>query len=251
MSADGSKAVTWRTRSETRGRRRRTRVRGPRRGGGPPGGPGAGLASRSSSPTTCSRGSTPSRSPSARRSPAAASSCSSCSGCCSRSTSSRAPRSRCSGPKSGTTFHISSGAIVFIGTASSAFFVLGAVPMGWLADRVRRVPIVGIASLFFSFFVLLSGFAVNAFMLFWTRFATGHREVEQHPGAPVADRRQLPDRHPRPDVGGDEHGRARHRARAARCSPRRSRPGPAGPRAGAGPGTCSASRSRSSPSSRS
>ena len=32
-------------------------------------------------------------------------------------------------------------------TASSAFFVLGAVPMGWLADRVKRVPIVGIASL--------------------------------------------------------------------------------------------------------
>ncbi len=77
------------------------------------------------------------------------------------------------GPEIRATFHISSGAIVFIGTASSAFFVLGAVPMGWLADRVKRVPIVGIASLFFSFFVLLSGFAVNAFMLFWTRFATG------------------------------------------------------------------------------
>ncbi len=77
------------------------------------------------------------------------------------------------GPEIRNTFHISSGAIVFIGTASSAFFVLGAVPMGWLADRVKRVPIVGIASLFFSFFVLASGFAVNAFMLFWTRFATG------------------------------------------------------------------------------
>jgi ABC-type branched-subunit amino acid transport system ATPase component/predicted MFS family arabinose efflux permease len=77
------------------------------------------------------------------------------------------------GPNIRNTFHISSGAIVFIGTASSAFFVLGAVPMGWLADRVRRVPIVGIASLFFSFFVVMSGFAVNAFMLFWTRFATG------------------------------------------------------------------------------
>ena len=36
---------------------------------------------------------------------------------------------------------------MFIGTASAAFFVLGAVPMGWLADRVKRVPIVGIASL--------------------------------------------------------------------------------------------------------
>lgn len=77
------------------------------------------------------------------------------------------------GPEIRQTFHISSGAIVFIGTASSAFFVLGAVPMGWLADRVKRVPIVGFASLAFSFFVVASGFAVNAFMLFWTRFATG------------------------------------------------------------------------------
>ncbi|MCU1459566.1 MAG: transporter related [Actinomycetia bacterium] len=77
------------------------------------------------------------------------------------------------GPNIRHSFGISSGTIVFIGTASSAFFVLGAVPMGWLADRVRRVPIVGVASLFFAGFVFLSGFAVNAFMLFWTRFATG------------------------------------------------------------------------------
>src|SRR5262249_47548720 len=69
------------------------------------------------------------------------------------------------GPEIRATFHISSGAIVFIATASSAFFVLGAVPMGWLADRVKRVPIVGIASLAFGFFVFCSGLAVNAFML--------------------------------------------------------------------------------------
>src|SRR5205814_7292415 len=77
------------------------------------------------------------------------------------------------GPEIQKTFGISEGAIVFIATASSAFFVLGAVPMGWLADRVKRVPIVGVASLFFGAFVFCSGLAVNAFMLFWTRFATG------------------------------------------------------------------------------
>jgi ABC-type branched-subunit amino acid transport system ATPase component/predicted MFS family arabinose efflux permease len=71
------------------------------------------------------------------------------------------------------TFHTSEGTIVFIATASATFFVLGAVPMGWLADRVRRVPIVGLAAILFSVFVTLSGFAVNAFMLFWTRFFTG------------------------------------------------------------------------------
>ena len=70
---------------------------------------------------------------------------------------------------------------MFIGTASAAFFVLGAVPMGWLADRVKRVPIVGIASLFFGFFVFLSGLAVNAFMLFWTRFATGIAKANSIP----------------------------------------------------------------------
>ena len=76
-------------------------------------------------------------------------------------------------PEIRRTFGISEGTIVFIGTASAAFFVLGAVPMGWLADRVKRVPIVGISAMFFGAFVLASGFALNAFMLFWTRFATG------------------------------------------------------------------------------
>ena len=76
-------------------------------------------------------------------------------------------------PEIRRTFGISEGAIVFIGTASAAFFVLGAVPMGWLADRVKRVPIVGVSAMFFGVFVLASGFALNAFMLFWTRFATG------------------------------------------------------------------------------
>ena len=76
-------------------------------------------------------------------------------------------------PEIRATFGISEGTIVFIGTASAAFFVLGAVPMGWLADRAKRVPIVGWSAIAFGFFVTLSGFAVNAFMLFWTRFATG------------------------------------------------------------------------------
>jgi hypothetical protein len=56
-------------------------------------------------------------------------------------------------PEIRRTFHISSGTVVFISIASSAFFVLGAVPMGWLADRVKRVPVVGISSLLFGGFV--------------------------------------------------------------------------------------------------
>jgi ABC-type branched-subunit amino acid transport system ATPase component/predicted MFS family arabinose efflux permease len=92
-------------------------------------------------------------------------------------------------PEIRRTFGISEGTIVFIGTASAAFFVLGAVPMGWLSDRVKRVPIVGISSIFFGVFVFLSGLAVNAFMLFWTRFATGIAKANTIPvhGSLIAD----------------------------------------------------------------
>ena len=48
----------------------------------------------------------------------------------------------------------------------------------------------------------LTGAAVNAFMLFWMHLLHRHHQGQRHRGAPVADRRQLPDRHPRPDVGG-------------------------------------------------
>ena len=46
-------------------------------------------------------------------------------------------------PELQSTFHVSKGTAIFIGTASGLFYVLGAVPLGWLADRMRRVPIVG------------------------------------------------------------------------------------------------------------
>jgi len=68
---------------------------------------------------------------------------------------------------------VSNGTIVFMVTAASAFLVLGALPMGWLADRFRRGLIIGISSAVFSFFVALSGFAVNAFMLFMMRIGVG------------------------------------------------------------------------------
>ena len=68
---------------------------------------------------------------------------------------------------------VSKGTITFIATAAEAFFVLGAVPLGWAADRMKRVPIVGAAGVVFGAFVMLSGLAANAFMLFWTRLCSG------------------------------------------------------------------------------
>jgi ABC-type branched-subunit amino acid transport system ATPase component/MFS family permease len=87
------------------------------------------------------------------------------------------------------TFGISDGAIVFISAAAVAFTVLGAVPMGWLADRYRRGPIIGISSIVFGAMVLLSGFAVNAFMLFCTRFGAGIAKANTLPvhGSMLAD----------------------------------------------------------------
>src|SRR5215203_4263621 len=68
------------------------------------------------------------------------------------------------------TFGISNGVITFITAASSAFLVLGALPMGYLADRCKRSRVVGFASLAFALMVFLSGLAVNAFTLFLARF---------------------------------------------------------------------------------
>jgi ABC-type branched-subunit amino acid transport system ATPase component/MFS family permease len=70
-------------------------------------------------------------------------------------------------------FGVSDGVIVFVSAASSAFIVLGALPMGWLADRYRRPPIIAAAAVLFSAFVFLSGLAVNAFTLFLARLGVG------------------------------------------------------------------------------
>ena len=71
------------------------------------------------------------------------------------------------------TFGVSDGTITFIASASSAFVVLGAIPMGWAADRMRRIPIIGWSSIVFAAMVTLSGMAVNAFTFFWARFGVG------------------------------------------------------------------------------
>jgi ABC-type branched-subunit amino acid transport system ATPase component/predicted MFS family arabinose efflux permease len=86
-------------------------------------------------------------------------------------------------------FGISDGVIVFIASATGACIVLGALPMGWLADRYRRGPIVGWASAFFGVMVFCSGLAVNAFTLFLSRFGAGIAKSNTYPvhGSLLAD----------------------------------------------------------------
>nr|WP_194903897.1 ATP-binding protein [Catenulispora rubra] len=86
-------------------------------------------------------------------------------------------------------FHVSNGVIVFISAASGAFLVLGALPMGWLADRFRRGRVAGIAGLVFSSMVVASGLAANVFLLFLARFGVGVAKASTLPvhGSMVAD----------------------------------------------------------------
>ena len=76
-------------------------------------------------------------------------------------------------PNIQASLHVSSGVIVFVSGISGGFLVLGIVPLGWLADRVRRAPIVGIATLVFGIMVFATGVASNIFLFFLARFGAG------------------------------------------------------------------------------
>ena len=45
--------------------------------------------------------------------------------------------------------------------------MLGAIPLGWLADRMRRVPVVAVTGVLGAGFTMLVGASLSAFMLFW------------------------------------------------------------------------------------
>jgi ABC-type branched-subunit amino acid transport system ATPase component/predicted MFS family arabinose efflux permease len=87
------------------------------------------------------------------------------------------------------TLHVSDGVIIFVSAASGAFLVVGTLFMGYLADRYRRGPIIGFATAVFAVMVFTCGLAVNAFMLFWSRFGVGIAKANTFPvqGSLVAD----------------------------------------------------------------
>jgi ABC-type branched-subunit amino acid transport system ATPase component/predicted MFS family arabinose efflux permease len=69
--------------------------------------------------------------------------------------------------------HISNGTLVFLSSASGAFLILGALPMGWMADRIRRGRIIGYAQFAFTGFLFLCSMVTSAFQLFWARLGVG------------------------------------------------------------------------------
>jgi ABC-type branched-subunit amino acid transport system ATPase component/predicted MFS family arabinose efflux permease len=69
------------------------------------------------------------------------------------------------------------------------FFILGAVPLGYLADRTRRPYLVAVCSVVFTVFTLLTGFVRNAWQLAVTRVMTGIGKANSLPvhGSLLAD----------------------------------------------------------------
>jgi len=86
-------------------------------------------------------------------------------------------------------FGLSDSAIVVISAAAGAFLVLGALPMGWLADRFRRGRVVGGANIAFAAMVFASGLAANALLFFLARFGVGIAKAGSIPvnGSLLAD----------------------------------------------------------------
>jgi ABC-type branched-subunit amino acid transport system ATPase component len=71
------------------------------------------------------------------------------------------------------TLNISDTVLIGIASFGGIALVLGAIPLAWLADRLKRVRIVGFSSIFWGLAVILQGLAVNPFQMFCARALTG------------------------------------------------------------------------------
>ena len=166
----------------------------------------------------------------------------------SRWTTSRPPGSPSFAPTSSRPSTSRTGAITFVAGISGGFLVLGILPMGWLADRYRRPPIIGWATLVFGLMVAATGFAINIFVFFLARFGAGisQSSTQSVHGSLLADTYPI-------NVRGRLYA-AMGMGRAwpsppARCWWASSRPRWEAPTAGAGPSTSWPSPSCWSPSS--
>ena len=79
------------------------------------------------------------------------------------------------------TFGISDTALTGVLSFGGVALVLGAVPMAAVADRIKRVAIIPIASLFWAVSMFLSGMVANPFQLFITNAFTGAGQAYRIP----------------------------------------------------------------------
>jgi ABC-type branched-subunit amino acid transport system ATPase component/predicted MFS family arabinose efflux permease len=68
-----------------------------------------------------------------------------------------------------------------LGALTGLLFVVGAVPLGYLADRMRRTLLVGVCSLVFAAFAVLTGAVRNVWQLAVTRVMTGFGKANTLP----------------------------------------------------------------------
>ncbi len=79
------------------------------------------------------------------------------------------------------TFGMSDTALTAVLSFGGVALVLGAVPMASIADRIKRVAIIPIASVFWAVSMFLSGLVINPFQLFITNAFTGAGQAYRIP----------------------------------------------------------------------
>ncbi|MEQ1703512.1 MAG: MFS transporter, partial [Ilumatobacteraceae bacterium] len=97
------------------------------------------------------------------------------------------------GPDIEDTFHISDTKLIGLAAFGGVAHVLGAVPMAWLADRVRRKYIVVTSLAVAAGAFVLTGLAANTFQLFWGLAALGFASAYSNPvfGSLISDQYPL------------------------------------------------------------
>ena len=136
-------------------------------------------------------------------------------------------------------FGVSDGVIVFVSAASGAFIVLGALPMGWLADRYRRPPIIAAAAVDLLRLRLPVRPGRQRLHPVPRPPGRGRRQVVEHHGPPVPGRRRLPDRRPRTAQRHQPRQWPADRRHQPRVGRRHRHVGGRAPTAGAGPSSSS------------
>ena len=137
-------------------------------------------------------------------------------------------------PNIRASLHVSSGLIVFVTGISGGFLVLGIVPMGWLADRVRRGPIVGFATFIFGLMVFVTGRRAEHLLVLPGPIRCRHLPVEHPDRSPSLLADTYPIRPARADQRGDGRGDRHRRSDQSRVWSERSPRWSVVPTAGAG-----------------
>ncbi|MET0666872.1 MAG: MFS transporter, partial [Acidimicrobiales bacterium] len=100
------------------------------------------------------------------------------------------------GPDIQDTFAITDTKLVGLASFGGVALVLGAVPLGWLADRISRRVIVVASLVVASLGLLLAAASVNTFQLFWAFTFIGFGAAYSNPvyGSLIADQYPIPGR---------------------------------------------------------